>query len=58
MFCRDLEEGGGSGLYICVLSAFSGIAGFLFGYDTGNISGALPYITEDLLQKYSNNSVR
>ena len=36
-----------------VLAAFSGIAGFLFGVDTGNISGALPYITDELLQGYS-----
>lgn len=54
---RVPEKEGPQG-YVLVLAAFSGIAGFLFGYDTGNISGALPYITDDLLSEYSANSQR
>ena len=32
-----------------VLTIFAGIGGFLFGYDTGVISGALPYLRDELL---------
>ena len=43
---------------LLVLTAFSGIAGFLFGYDTGNISGALPYIKDELLTAYESSPRR
>ena len=32
-----------------VLTLFGGVGGFLFGYDTGVISGALPYLRDELL---------
>eukprot|EP01025_Chloroclados_australasicus_P024996 TRINITY_DN2501_c0_g1_i4.p1 TRINITY_DN2501_c0_g1~~TRINITY_DN2501_c0_g1_i4.p1 ORF type:complete len:694 (+),score=63.39 TRINITY_DN2501_c0_g1_i4:81-2162(+) len=35
---------------VYILTFVGGIGGFLFGYDTGVISGALPYLTDDLLQ--------
>ncbi|KAK9829082.1 hypothetical protein WJX72_003793 [[Myrmecia] bisecta] len=38
--------------YISLLTFFGGIGGFLFGYDTGVISGALPYLRDDLLGAY------
>ena len=34
---------------VWVLTLFAGIGGFLFGYDTGVISGALPYLRDALL---------
>lgn len=37
---------------IALLTVFGGIGGFLFGYDTGVISGALPYLRDDLLVHY------
>ncbi|KAK9865591.1 hypothetical protein WJX84_000184 [Apatococcus fuscideae] len=35
------------------IAAFSAIGGLLFGYDTASISGALPYLTADLLSSES-----
>lgn len=37
---------------IILLTLFGGIGGFLFGYDTGVISGALPYLRDDLLVEH------
>lgn len=45
-------------LYVGLLTAFSGIAGFLFGYDTGNISGALPFIQNEVLATYKGSTGR
>lgn len=40
-------EAGGSNRYVFVLTALSAIGGFLFGYDTGVISGAMLLLVED-----------
>ena len=41
-----------------VLTAVAGIGGFLFGYDTGVISGALPYVRDDLLKNHAGDAAR
>ncbi len=39
--------GGGGNRYVFVLTALSAIGGFLFGYDTGVISGAMLLLVEE-----------
>lgn len=41
------EDKVSSKLFVIILTLAAGISGFLFGYDTGVISGALLYIRED-----------
>ena len=59
------SDGGGGGrgassattTYLHIFTAVASIGGFLFGFDTGVISGALPYIRDDILQaKYAGDA--
>lgn len=43
---------------IVLLTIISGIGGLLFGFDTGVISGALPYLRDDILSPYSHSPSR
>jgi hypothetical protein len=51
-FTNSCQADWSSETYINLLTFFGGIGGFLFGYDTGVISGALPYLRDDLLLDY------
>ncbi|BDA45323.1 probable inositol transporter 2 [Coccomyxa sp. Obi] len=44
--------------YVWLLTFICGIGGFLFGYDTGVISGALPYMQDDVLASYQTDAAR
>ncbi|CAL8471078.1 g10620 [Coccomyxa elongata] len=44
--------------YVWLLTFICGIGGFLFGYDTGVISGALPYMQDDVLASYQADAAR
>ncbi|GAB4816004.1 hypothetical protein N2152v2_003050 [Parachlorella kessleri] len=48
----------GASRALLVLTAVAGIGGFLFGYDTGVISGALPYVRDDLLRQHAGDAAR
>lgn len=53
VFDRDVKGGGGGGPvrltpYVMMLTFLCAIGGFLFGYDTGIISGAMLFIREEL----------
>jgi hypothetical protein len=48
----------GASRALVVLTLVAGIGGFLFGYDTGVISGALPFIRDDLLRHHADDAAR
>ena len=48
----------GASRAVWVLTLFGGIGGFLFGYDTGVISGALPYLRDELLAPAAHSEQR
>lgn len=43
---------------LVLLTAVASLGSMLFGYDTGVISGALPYIRDDVLQRFAGDSAR
>lgn len=43
------------GCHLWFLTLCGGLGGFLFGYDTGVISGAIPFMEDDLLAAFKTN---
>ena len=52
-FARELVRGRNQ--FVLRISIIAAIGGFLFGYDTGVISGALPFIQSDLKVSWANS---